>query len=277
MLLKDFKCFDLTINRINKKFKLPYLVNVYQKLENQDNKYIYKLRKIGKKVKLNKGEYYLLLAKKKLSLKTKLKIIDKIFALKDMNETIGESIWFNFEKMAIKKTTTLNYNEYIYMLDVLSMFLISDGLDHNVLDGLKVKRIKKYEIAPLVSNNNVQELNTHKFVLNKTTKEKVKNFQQKRKKATKRWKSSNTYKLNKILRNFDKFDSSWSYVNTHNSFTYKNKNYCIEDDVIQYKVKNDNKCEMDFILVLEDNSNKLFFFNMNMESIDNKKIIERND
>jgi hypothetical protein len=34
---------------------------------------------------------------------------------------------------------------------------------------------------------------------------------------------------------------------------------------------------MDFILVLEDSSNELCFFDMNIESLDKNKIIERDD
>jgi len=276
-MIKEYKCHQLYLKKLNKKYRLPYLYSKYQKLENQEYKYISKLRRIGKKLKRKNGIWHLLVTRRKFSLKTKLRVIEKIFNIKESdNVTILKAIKHNFEKTSVKSTTSVNYNNYINILDVLALYYITDGYDYNILNHLKVLKIQKYEVSNDISLIDIKDNCFRGYNLNKVTDEEVKNFQKKHKKATKRWKNSKTYRLNEVLRSFDKRASEWCYVDTTNSFYFQNKKYNIEN-VDQYKVKDDNKCEMDFILVLEDSSNELCFFDMNIESLDKNKIIERDD
>jgi hypothetical protein len=54
-MIKEYKCHQLYLKKLNKKYRLPYLYSKYQKLENQEYKYISKLRRIGKKLKRKNG------------------------------------------------------------------------------------------------------------------------------------------------------------------------------------------------------------------------------
>jgi hypothetical protein len=89
-------------------------------------------------------------------------------------------------------------------LDVLALYYITDGYDYNILNHLKVLKIQKYEVSNDISLIDIKDNCFRGYNLNKVTDEEVKNFQKKHKKATKRWKNSKTYRLNEVLRSFDK-------------------------------------------------------------------------
>jgi hypothetical protein len=74
------------------------------------------------------------------------------------------------------------------------------------------------------------------------------------------------------INNRQTYKWDWCYVNTDNIFTFNNHKYKISDEVKQYKVYEDNQCEMDIILVFEQNGNQ-FFFDMNINNIKNKFIM----
>ena len=66
------------------------------------------------------------------------------------------------------------------------------------------------------------------------------------------------------------YKQEWCVVNTLNDFEFDGEKYWI-NDVPQYDVGEDNQCEQDRILVLEQDNNR-YYFDMNIDRIDNKHI-----
>jgi hypothetical protein len=79
---------------------------------------------------------------------------------------------------------------------------------------------------------------------------------------------------NKGIIPFDKpYKAKWATVDTDNIFEFLGVKYKIDDSVEQYKVKEDNQCEMDKILCYYiPHENKYYFFDMNIYAIPNELI-----
>jgi len=70
------------------------------------------------------------------------------------------------------------------------------------------------------------------------------------------------------------YTSKWCYVDTNNVFVYNNMKYKINNNVTQYMFDCKNEIyNMDKILVYEQN-NKLYFFDMNIDQIEDKYIMK---
>lgn len=65
--------------------------------------------------------------------------------------------------------------------------------------------------------------------------------------------------------------SKWCVVDTRNIFEFQNKKYMISKNIKQYQVGKDNKCEMDMILVFEQDGN-MYFFDQDINEINEKYI-----
>lgn len=72
-----------------------------------------------------------------------------------------------------------------------------------------------------------------------------------------------------------KYQWDWCYVDTDNIFTFNNHKYKIDHGVKQYCVYENNQCDMDMILVYEQDT-KLYFFDMNINNIKNDYIRQLN-
>src|SRR5690606_32264330 len=66
----------------------------------------------------------------------------------------------------------------------------------------------------------------------------------------------------------ENYFSDWVYVDTDNKFIFDNKAFCIDKELEQYKVKEDNQCEMEKVLCYYLVEKKEYrFFDENIEDI----------
>lgn len=74
--------------------------------------------------------------------------------------------------------------------------------------------------------------------------------------------------------------TQWCYVNTENEFTFMNRVFEIDEEVVEYKVFNKakdtydytNEAKMDSILVIMNQDNSLSFFNQDYDPIEKKYV-----
>lgn len=272
-LLVEYEYIVLNLKKFKKKFKLPYLQKYMKLLENQTPSNIYKLRKQGYKVCMRDGIYYLIIKKRKLSMKSKKAIMQHILKtkIKDYG-TLFKYLKHKFDKATLRTSNDMEYEEYSTILSILGTFWISNGNDLPVLTLKNLKRIKRYEVYHYLDE--IEETNKTWFEMIKTTPERLAYFEDKHRMQTKRWKKSTTYKLNILIKNLKNYTSKWVYVNNTNVFQFLGCWYQIKD-IDNYKVRNDNASDMDYVLCVKNfDTNDITFYDMNVDEIHHKNILD---
>lgn len=311
----EYKCYTIKIN--NKEIKLVYKITQYQLLKNQTGEYIKKLKKQNIQVKAfgfkdrNTDElqiyYYKLYSEKLFDLKYRYKrimsVLNKIN--KNTKQTIIDDIIYVWESKNYHKTSKDKLKDKeSTILDILGSYYLAGLEEDYILTQKKEKTIKKYEI--LKSNPKAEKLNRNfKKGIRIVSKEQIAKWEKENKMQTKRWKSSKTYKLNKLysydnhrdrhyewdfvkerwiycnpkyqitksglINSEEPYVAKWCLVDTENLFEFEGNKYKIDEKVEQYKVNEDNMAEMDKILVIKQYDNE-FYFDQNIERINNKYI-----
>lgn len=80
------------------------------------------------------------------------------------------------------------------------------------------------------------------------------------------------FKFDRLINPEKPYKSEWCLVNTDNEFAFNGVTYRISDEVEQYKVYEDNQCDMERILVMEQDN--IYFFDEDIFPID-EKLIEK--
>jgi hypothetical protein len=271
-VISEFEYIHLRLDGIKRKIKLPYIQNTYEKLENQEPKWTAKLKKDGYIIRRKKGIYYKLLKIRRVSMQSKVQIIEKVLNIiyKD-SLTLGEWLEHRFQETTIKGNNEYIDCEYSYILDNIAMFFMSNGDKLPILSINNLQRIKMFEKLPYCEEISEIYEKTKWFELSKLSPEKLDNFEQKNKRQVKRWKNSKTYKLNKITSNYSSYRAEWRYLNNDGIFTFGDEKFLL-DDVPEYKVHSDNKSDMDYVLCIKDDYGEINFYDMNIENIDKKHI-----
>lgn len=273
-LLVEYEYIILNMKRHKRKYKLPYLQKFMTRLEDQSSSNIYKLRKKGYKVCMREGEYYLLCKRKKINLASKKKIVSRIFNISFAGYgTLKNYLEIKFLKNTFKKSSGFEDSEHATILSILGTFWMSDGSDLATLTMRKIKRIKRYEI-----HHYLDAINDSKktwFEIIKTTPERLAYFEDNHRMQTKRWKKSKTYKLNKLLLKFDNYTSKWAYIDNTNRFQFLQREYALDKNIDNYKVRADCTSNMDLILCIKDNNLDLIkFYDMDISEIPASSILD---
>ena len=130
--------------------------------------------------------------------------------------------------------------------------------DQEQKQGKKWQNSRSYRINNIYSYNNHKDTKTYfNWILNKEC----------------------TYNIlyhHKFTRTIDPerhYIAQWCIVDTNNIFNFNGKYYQINKSLNQYKVKNDNDCLMDKILVYQQDNN-IYYYDQDIYEIDSSKIIE---
>lgn len=79
------------------------------------------------------------------------------------------------------------------------------------------------------------------------------------------------YKIDRIIDPERPYNSKWCIVDTENAFKFGDEVLKIDESVEQYKVGKDNRAEMDWIFVIEQDGKRLYYDQL-VNQIENKKI-----
>ena len=312
--------FDIQI--YDKKISLPEEIREWQKLLNQDIKYINRLRKQGETIqyfkvmknkqtggKKTRGYYYRLYSCKNFTYEKRLYVVNMI--LNKMKHSCGMAIneYINHmqPKTSVdKKTNDTLFNVESILLSSLGEYLLRAKDDSNILYSEDMNFIQRTEVATfgeyIRSKNGGNYIrsgeNKNAWNINITEGHNIKRFEKRYSSETRRWKKSKTYRMNEIY-SFDNgrerelhhkreglidwskpYMSEWCVVDTENTFIFNEVKYKIGKDIVQYNIRKKkpnyddykNDYQMDQILVYEQD-NKLYFFDQNIEQIDNNKIL----
>lgn len=267
----DFERIVLKITSLKKKMFLPYLLNIYIVLPNQNPEYIRLLRKEGKKISLRKGQYLLLVSKHNISYKSKIKILSRIFELEYRGGKLYDEILKRFIDSANPSVEGqagfYKSTEYMLILDNLATFLISNNDNSDFLNDRLRRKQKRYELFSY--SENVPYEFIPDLIINKKGLY-TKHITHRPRMQARRWKKSKTYKLNELIKTLNTgYIAKWCYVNELNEFFHEGVKYRIDDE--SYHMKKYGRYLFDQILVVNDNG--LRFFNMNIEEINKNNIL----
>lgn len=257
------------ITSIKKKFRLPYLLNIYLVLPDQRSIFSRLMRKEGYKIRCTQGEYQLLISKHNISYKSKLKLIEKLFKMEFHNTTLLHDLTCRFNKGAVPiNSSNFQSTEYMLILDNLSTFLISNNDNSEFLTKTVQRRNKRYELFSYIEDI-PYEFMSNLIINNKgLAPTHVCNSP---KLQIRRWKKSKTYKLNKVREGMSKeYKAKWCYVDELNEFIFEGQKYKVESS--EYYKKKYGKLIYDQILVFKDKG-IFYFYNMDIEEIDKKYIL----
>ncbi len=310
-----------TIGIEGRKIKLTYRIRQYvlvkklKKAKHFQKKGI-KLKTYG--IKRGDGKvataYYRPYTIKLTSLKTKRRMIALILGILvgDKEMTLEEHIkgtWSNknFYKTAKDKIV----DKEARILDILSSYYLGGLEEEKIFTRDRQKAIEQKEIITLdgmtspwyEGNHKEGEGRKYNWEIANMKKEKHRKYLAQ---TPKRWKSSNTYKINNLFsfnnhknegswydwirgqwRNLDSnyhykidrlidgerpYKAEWCLVDTENVFKFNGEKLMIDKSVKQYRVGRDNSSEMEKILVLEQDGER-YYFDEKINYIQNKKII----
>jgi hypothetical protein len=267
--VNEYEKIVMKVKSLSRKFFLPYLLNVYVVLPDQNPQYVRLLRKDGKKVSYKNGEYKLLISRHKVSHKSKLRLVQMIFNLTHKNSTLYDEIFDKFIKSAIPvKNGNFNSTEYMLVLDNLATFLISNNDNSDFLNDTLKRKQQRYELFSYKEDINYAAI-PNLIINNKQSY--TKHITNRPKMQVKRWKKCKTYKMNDLLKNLEPgYIAKWCYVNEDNEFYFNGTKYKVESE-IYYKTKY-GQYIYDQILVIKE-SNNLNFYTMDIDKIDKDKIL----
>lgn len=273
-----------------------------KQLRNGGQKIITKKKKINGKIIKN---YYRLYSVVEKDFNYRLKLIELIYKkpiYKQYHKIDNNELFLEYQtRQNIHKTTKDHLqDEYSLIVDIINTYLLTDEKLANSLNGFSKKEVDfEKAIKKSIERNKRKTDNIYRM----NAKQKMK-WKKKYKKQYENFKKSKTHKLNSIyyssndiiistewdwinkkwieikrkkynvegLIDVEKpYTSKWCLINTDNEFYFENQKYIIDKKVKQYKVKRDNQCEMDKILCIKQDG-KIYFFDMNIDQIDNKLI-----
>lgn len=263
----EIKYFNIKLD-YDEKLRLPYKVIQYQKLHNQDKKYVDRLKKQKIIIKHFRRQikdqvivvYYKLYATRIIEIKYK-----NILAYKLIN------------KLGIDTENYLGSNNP-QVLEGIASYILSFNPDKNdyILNNKKIKEIKKHEKVSYSKIQKFEDSDGRVFdykarrPIFKSDDNKAWGQQSRNAGQFKRWKNSRTYRINKRRKHDTKFE--WCLVDTENRFEFDGEVYEIDRLVSAYKVR-DQEMVMDKILVYywEDKGQiKFCFYDQNINKIKSK-------
>lgn len=198
------------------------------------------------------------------------------------------------------------------ILDILGSYYLAEFEQEYILTKKKEKEIEKYEILKSNIFKTIEKVDKkYKRGIEISIKQQIEKWQQKNRMQTKRWKKSKTYKINQLY-SYDNYRdrhyewdfvkekwiycdkkyqitkkrlinpkqpyvAKWCLVDTDGVFEFNKQKYLISNELKQYQKKEisykifKDEYEMDKILVIEQ-GNKKYYFDQNIECIDNKYI-----
>jgi hypothetical protein len=263
MIIQEYERIVLNIKSLKRKLYLPFLLKTFLVLPNQDQSYIRELRKSGKKIRLIKGTYQVLIEKRNVSWNSKLAIVERIFNLNFFGKPLFLELQNKFITNAVPNMNFYNSTEYMLILDNLATFLISNHDNSDFLTDRASRKCKRYELfsfeedIPYELFDNLIINNKNKYTKHITDRPKM---------QIRRWKKSKTCKLNMLIKELGKYKANWCYLNELNEFLYEDKNYVVTDPI--YYKKLNGMYIYNEILVIEANG-EVLFYNMEIDLIDN--------
>lgn len=268
----EYEYVIVSLKRFNIKYKLPYWQKTYTELDNQSKSNIFKLRKSKVSVKCKDGIYYRSTKEKRISLKSRNQIVNRIFNHKiNGTDTLEEYLQYKFDNDSVQKTDNIKDTEVINFLTTLGSFWTISKKEDQILCAKEIAKTKKYEVASF--NDQYEGEGKSRLEIKKITPEKLEKFENSNKKMIKRWKNSKTYKLNRILNKYNKYISKWIYVDNTNKFEFLGKIYAVPKQNRNYSIGKDNYSKMDMILCIEDSiTKKVKFFDMNINEMSDIKL-----
>lgn len=254
MIIQEYERIILNIKSLKRKLYLPFLLKTFLILPNQDQSYIRELRKLGKKIRLIKGTYQVLIEKRNVSVDSKLKIVERIFNYDSFGKPLFMELQEKFINNAVPNMNFYNSTEYMLILDNLATFLISNHDNSDFLTDRASRKCRRYELFSYCEDIHYENFNN--LIINNKNKQ-TKHITHRPKMQIKRWKKSRTCKLNMLINGLGKYTATWCYLNELNEFTYKDKIYTVTDPV--YYKKSNGIYMYNEILVIETNGEVLFY------------------
>lgn len=259
--------------------------------------------------------YYQLYSQKLTSLKTKNKLIQRVLdeVVGDNGLTLEDHIEHTWDTKNAHKTTKSRLRDKESMiLETLADYLMGGIEGDGILTRDMSRTIKNKEIVTIAGmintdsdgniDDSLREKSSKTWQIRKMRKRKYKKYIAN---TPKRWKKSNTYKMNsiysyssesennktynwikdtwtekdekyiyKIDRLIDtkkKYTSEWCLVSTENEFDFLGDRLKLDKTAKQYKASKDGSYQMDKILAIRQNG-KTYFFDENIDQVENQKI-----
>lgn len=292
-----------TLRIMNQKFKLVYKIKKYKELEIQSkdlkdiNNLISKWKLQGRKFSFfqENQKWYELLEEKIIPIQTRYNILNKIFETIIIDKYLEDYINYRWQDNCHKQTSSALIDLESAILDTMGSYLLAGYEDNNIIDANRQEVIYKKECFSFIDET------YENIVENKSKKKEDKTFKV-GKLQSKRWKSTATYRGNKLFNHYDdepeimwdwinekwvtiqkekknhssiidfkrKYSTMWCIVDNNNMFLYNNIKYKICEKNTGYKLSN-SKLLMDSILVVEQDG--LHFFNIKLQEIPKRDII----
>lgn len=213
---------NFNVQIYNKKSSLPEEVIEWQRLKNQDKKYVDQLKKQGESIQYFKvmkdnptenrktqGFYYKLYSHKNFTYNQRLNIVNSI--LSKRKHSCGILLKDYIEAMQVKsnvgkRTTDTLFDTEAILLGSLGEYLMRATKDSNINYGEDIVHIRNTEVATFGeyirskgdSNYIKKGKNRYIWNMNIATKESMKRFKKRYSSETRRWEKSKTYKMNMI-------------------------------------------------------------------------------